>query len=317
MNGVERQKAEFRNFRAFGFRVEVRPGFLVFLALVVFIYGGTLGLWAAGTIAVFTLIHELGHATAARATGAHAEISLDFLAGYASYLPRRPLARWERAGIAAAGPLSQFISGCFVMLLLGANPFSRADILMNEATVTVWWAGIVLALVNLIPVLPLDGGAIVSAGLERIAPRRGDEFMLWFSIVASSAGVAFAITIPELQGFLPFAAILLVMQIQILATRRKAYAVKGKAYAVNSKAYATISAEMAQLAPSEGDIHVLRSLQLSGQHKEAAALGAEMFRKCPRGEIAALIATSLTHLGDHDGAQAWMRAAEQASLARH
>ena len=305
MKGVERQRAEFRNFRAFGFRVEVRPGFLVFLALVVFIYGGTLGLWAAGTIAVFTLIHELGHAMAARATGAHAEISLDFLAGYASYLPRRPLARWERAGIAAAGPLSQFISGCFVMLLLGANPFSRADILMNEATVTVWWAGIVLALVNLIPVLPLDGGAIVSAGLERIAPRRGDEFMLWFSIVASSTGVAFAITIPELQGFLPFAAILLVMQIQIMGARRKTYAVANKAYA-----------EMAQLAPSERDLHVLRSLQLSGRHEEAAMLGAEMFRKCPRGDIAALIATSLTYLGDHDGAQAWMRAAEQASLAR-
>ena len=302
MNGVQRQKAEFRNFRAFGFRVEVRPGFLVFLALVVFIYGGTLGLWAAGTIAIFTLIHELGHAMAARATGAHAEISLDFLAGYASYLPRRPLARWERAGIAAAGPLSQFLSGCFVMLLLGANPFSRDDILMNEATVTVWWAGIVLALVNLIPVLPLDGGAIVSAGLERIAPRRGDEFMLWFSIVASSTGVAFAITIPELQGFLPFAAILLIMQVQIMGARRKAYG--------------AIRAEISQLTPSERDIHVLRSLQLSGRHEEAAMLGAEMFRKCPRGEVAALIASSLTLLGDHDGAQAWLRAAEQASLAR-
>jgi hypothetical protein len=188
------------------------------------------------------------------------------------------------------------------MLLLGANPFSRDDILMNEATVTVWWAGIILALVNLIPVLPLDGGAIVSAGLERIAPRRGEYFMLWFSIVTSSTGVAFAIAIPELQGFLPFAAILLIMQVQIMGARRKAYG--------------AIRDEISQLTPGEGDIHVLRSLQLSGQHEKAAMLGAEMFRNCPRGEVAALIASSLTHLGDHDGAQAWLRAAEQASLAR-
>ncbi len=116
---LKERGTHFRSFMLLGFRVEIRPGFIIFLGLVVFIYGGSLGLWAAGTLAAFTLIHELGHALAARATGAHAEISLDFLAGYASYLPSRPLARWERAGIAAAGSLPKELlaqPSCFCLV---------------------------------------------------------------------------------------------------------------------------------------------------------------------------------------------------------
>ena len=56
-------------FRLFGFPVHVRPGFYMFMVLVVFVNGPDLGLWLAGFIAVLTLIHELGHAFAARATG--------------------------------------------------------------------------------------------------------------------------------------------------------------------------------------------------------------------------------------------------------
>ena len=50
-------------FRLFGFPIHVRGGFLLFLALVVFVNGGELGLWIAGSAAVLTLLHELGHAT--------------------------------------------------------------------------------------------------------------------------------------------------------------------------------------------------------------------------------------------------------------
>lgn len=91
-------------FHLFRFPIHIRPGFVMFLALVIFVNGGALGVWIAGSAAVLTLLHELGHAFAARATGARAEISLDFLAGYASFVPTRPLKRWERAGISVAGP---------------------------------------------------------------------------------------------------------------------------------------------------------------------------------------------------------------------
>ena len=281
-------------FSLLGFRVEVRPGFVLFLILVVLMYGGARGLWVAGSIAAFTLIHELGHATAARATGSHAEISLDFLAGYAAYVPRRPLTRWEKAGIAVAGATAQFTTAVIVMLLMGANPFSRADITLNDATLSIWWAGIVLALINLIPILPLDGGAILSLIVERIAPRQARVFMLWFSIAVSSTGVAATIVFAHLQGFLPFAAILLVLQVQMLGAHRRGEALR------------------AQLSPLDR----VKALQADERHEEAAQEAARLVRSAPTAELAALVSVSLSAIGDHDGAQAWMRLAEQMTLNR-
>ena len=80
-------------FRLLGFRVHVQPGFVMFMLLIVVLYGDEFGLWLAASIAVFTIIHELGHAVSARRAKAHAEISLGFLAGYASYRPIRPISR--------------------------------------------------------------------------------------------------------------------------------------------------------------------------------------------------------------------------------
>ena len=281
-------------FRLFGFRVEIRPGFLLFLVIVVLLYGGSQGLWAAGSIAVFTLIHELGHAAAARATGSYAEISLDFLAGYASYVPRRPLTRWERAGIAVAGATAQFTAAVVVLLLLGANPFSRADIALSDATISIWWAGIALAVVNLIPILPLDGGSILGLLVEWLAPRRGRSAMLWFSVAVSSIGVACAIVMPVLQGFLPFAAVLLVLQVQMLRAERG------------------IEGMRARLTP----LAFVAALQDAGAHETAAREGANLFRSSPSAELAARVSVSLSATGDHDGAQAWMRLAEQMTLVR-
>ena len=82
------------------------------MVLIVAINGGDeFGLWLAAGIAGFTLLHELGHAVAARRAGAEAEISLDFLAGYASYGRPRPLSRGTQAGISLAGPAIHIIAG--------------------------------------------------------------------------------------------------------------------------------------------------------------------------------------------------------------
>jgi hypothetical protein len=151
--------------------------------------------------------------------------------------------------------------------------------------------------VNLIPVLPLDGGAIVSAGLERLAPKRGRQAMLWFSIAVSSGLLTFAVLVSDARGFLPFAVILLVLQFQILSTGRN------------------ITPEvLAERGYSPADF--VSALQDVGRHQEAAEQGALLFRTQPDAELAALISSSLTAIGDHDGAQAWMRLAEQMSFAK-
>ena len=160
-------------FQLFGFPVTIRPGFVVIIGLIAFLYGGSLGPWLAGSLAVFTLIHELGHAWMAPAVRGHASIALDLLYGYASYVPTRPLARWERALIAVAGRRWRSSLGLAVLLAMGAEPALLDSVTDSPARYAIWWAGPVIGLVNLIPALPLDGGTIASIGIDRIAPGRG------------------------------------------------------------------------------------------------------------------------------------------------
>lgn len=205
----------------FGFRVHVRPGFVMFMLLVILINGSERGVWLAGAIAIATLVHELGHAFAARATGARAEIALDFLAGYASFRPTRPLRRIERAGIALAGPVAQIALGVGVLAVMGVNPLLRADIEQSAATLAIWWAGPVLGLINLLPVLPLDGGAIAAEALDRIAPGRGRALMSAISLPLTAAALVALVLSDRGRIVAPFVAILLVFQLQALSAERR------------------------------------------------------------------------------------------------
>lgn len=203
-----------------GFPVQIRPGFVIFLLLIVLVSGGSLGLWMAGAIAGFTLAHELGHALAARATGAKAEIALDFLAGYASFMPTRRLKRWERAGIAFAGPAVQITIGLGILLAMGVDPLSRSSVTDSPAAFAIWWAGPTIGLLNLIPVMPLDGGSIAAAGLDFIVPGKGNRIMSALSLPLTAAGVLLLALNDELRPMAPFAAVLLVFQLQALSASR-------------------------------------------------------------------------------------------------
>ena len=207
-------------FRLFGFPIHVRSGFLLFIVLVIFVNGGELGMWIAGSAAVLTLLHELGHAFAARATGAHAEISLDFLAGYASFVPTRPLSRWERAGISVAGPAVQIGVSVAVLTLMGVNPLDSDSFRQSAAALAIWWTGPVMGLFNLAPVLPLDGGHIVLAGLDKLLPGRSRVAMLYISIALTATFALLLFSSDTLRGFGAFAILPIIAQIQMLTVMR-------------------------------------------------------------------------------------------------
>jgi Zn-dependent protease len=208
-------------FRMFGFDVHVRGGFVLFLGLIVFLYQDAFGLWLAGGIAVFTLLHELGHATAARAAGAHADISLDFLAGYTSFraAPGKPLGRPERALITAAGPAVQIVASLAVLMAMGVNPLSFDSIRESDAAAALWWAGPMIGALNLIPVLPLDGGHLALTGLEKVFGERALRLMVIASL-ALTAGGAVALFASGNQGFGIFVAFLIINQLQLLGHTR-------------------------------------------------------------------------------------------------
>ncbi len=208
-------------FRLFGFPVHVRTGFLVFLATVMAINGVETGAWFALFLTVLLLVHELGHALAARATGARAEITLDFLAGYASFAPTHPLAWWQNAGISLAGPLAQFAVGVGALVAWGVNPADLDHAGWSIPQQTLWFAGPVIALLNLLPVLPLDGGHVVEAVLTRVAgPTRGPRLTLYSSIALTVVGYAVLTLATDVRISPIFVVLPLLFQLQMLGSER-------------------------------------------------------------------------------------------------
>ena len=192
--------------RLFGFPLHVGSGFWMFMALIAYINSDVLGfggaVFFAALIAAFTLVHELGHAFAARATGARAEISLAFMMGYASFTPTRKLSRWEHVGISFAGPATQIITGIGVYLALGGPVWPIAG--LTNSQFAALWAGPMIGIFNLVPVLPFDGGNILEQAIGAVFPRHARRFMLWFSAAISIAGVVVVASNPHLAGFIIF-----------------------------------------------------------------------------------------------------------------
>lgn len=174
----------WRLFKAFGIPIELDPSFALILPLFAWMIAvqvpafaeafarigvaldpaplttglapWLLGIAAAVGLFASVLIHELGHALVARAYGVKTErITLWFLGGMAQLaeLPRRRLAE---AVVAIAGPIT---SGVLSLLLSIAMPVASGGAAFVVAYLTVTNVG--LALFNLLPALPLDGGRVL------------------------------------------------------------------------------------------------------------------------------------------------------------
>jgi len=287
-------------FNVFGFPTTIKPGFGIFLAFLVFLYPYPLGLWMAGAVGAFTLIHELGHALAARMSGCTASISLDFMVAYAAYEPRSPLTWGQKARIALAGPSLQIVCAITVLLLNSKNPFSRADITISDATISIWWAGIALGAMNLIPLLPLDGGAFVASIVEHFMPGRGNDIVLKTS--AALTAVAFGLCIAGgLTGLAPLFVFMLFMQYQTLAAPQRQ-----KKFLLNPA--------LAPEGDPEFDAMISASLLSSGNAAKALQFAAEAYRLCPADTNAFVAARSAMKLGNHSLAAQWLHVSEESQI---
>ena len=176
--------ARMIRFTIFGVPVQVHPFFWITLAII----GGALRANTASAllqIALFLLagflsilVHELGHALTARRFGAYSEITLQAFGGYAAYSGVR-LTRPQSFAVTAAGPLVQILLGAAVYFSL---PFLPE--LNREAAyflVVLVWISVVWALLNLLPILPLDGGQMLNAvlGPDRV------KTTLWVTIITA------------------------------------------------------------------------------------------------------------------------------------
>jgi Zn-dependent protease len=238
-------------FRVFGFPVHVRPGFFMLMVVVVLANGPDLGLWLAAFIASLTLLHELGHAVAARATGARAEISLDFLAGYASFVPTRPLKRWERAAISFAGPAVQIGISVLILWLMGVHPL-HPGVGSSNAARALWWAGPVIGFFNLLPILPFDGGNIVLAGLETIAGKRAKIVMLYLSLGITIGGGLWLLSQPRFGVIAIYAALFpLMVQVQMLRAHSESKRPSGRVAAERAETAAWQHGDLSLMLPEQ------------------------------------------------------------------
>ncbi len=330
-------------FTLLGFKVHVQPGFVMFMALIVIIYGDEFGLWLAGAIAVFTIIHELGHAVSARRNGAHAEISLGFLAGYASYAPTRPISRLGHAVISFSGPGIHIATSVAVLLALGANPLDPSTFDDTAATYAIWWAGPVIGALNLIPILPLDGGHIVQQGVDRLIPGRSGRIMLQFSITVTGIAAFVMFVSPGLRGFGIFIAFLLVTQLQMLGSSKEPQSPwisannaleagkknRARRLLVAALSHSQPDAVPMALALEAGQLralvellpdpkpfgdptneYMLANILISlGEFEEAAHYAAGSFERNPNTLSASAVARASGALGDQGTAIGWLRAA--------
>lgn len=335
--------------RVLGFPLHVRPGFLFFMLLIVVIHGSDYGLWLAGALAGFTLVHELGHALVARRAGATAEISLDFMVGYASFRPRRPLSRAQRVLIAFAGPFAHIVAGSLVLVAMGASPLVQPDY-SDSAAYAVWWAGPVIGAFNLLPLVPLDGGSIASTALDRLLPGRAERIVLIASIVVTiGAGVAMAF-IEETRGFVVFVGLLLIMQVSALESDRNRNAVspfdraaaalatgddrRARRVLVNGLRRPSgvpvaprpvsddLAVQLVTLLPDPlpygdpwNEFVLANLLMRTGRLDDAARYAADSYGRQPRPLIAATVARAAGALGDEDTAVAWLRTAADIATA--
>ena len=129
----------------------------------------SLGLWSSWLLSLLTalllfvsvLLHELGHSLVALREGVKVRSITLFLLGGVASVERECSTAMGAFRVAAAGPLVSLILGG--VLLLGAHPATHWNPIVGRLVSELAVVNVVLALFNLLPGLPLDGGLILKA----------------------------------------------------------------------------------------------------------------------------------------------------------
>ncbi|MCU1658571.1 MAG: Zn-dependent protease-like protein [Pseudonocardiales bacterium] len=170
--------------RFFGVPVYFAPSWLIIAALLTIYYGpivrdavpgvsdSTAYLVAFAYAVLFALCvvaHELGHTAVSLALGTPVRRVVIFLLGGVSEIERDPQRPRDEFLVAAAGPLvSIVLTG---LAALGYQFIDHATIL-GVLLALLLWSNLVVAVFNLLPGLPLDGGRLLRAAVWTIARSR-------------------------------------------------------------------------------------------------------------------------------------------------
>jgi Zn-dependent protease len=164
----------------FGIEVRIHVTFLLYLAWIWLNYYQVAGLSGAiqGVLLILALfacvlLHEFGHAFAARAFGIRTpDITLWPFGGVAR-LNRIPDKPWQELIVAIAGPLVNVVIAAVLFLIHGTAGIQQAEHLESprvDLLAKLAWVNVILVLFNLIPAFPMDGGRVLRALLAMVMP---------------------------------------------------------------------------------------------------------------------------------------------------
>lgn len=182
-------------FRLFGTPVRIGLGFpLTIVAVPLLFLGergrepGFLAAWL-GLVMVSVLVHEAGHVVALRAYGFHPNVALNAFGGLTSTDEQGHLPPARSILVSLAGPAAGIMLGFTIQSALvpiagpGVAWFRSASWLVN-----IGWS-----LVNLLPIMPLDGGHVVRELVEVASRRRGAAIGWLVAGLGTAVAVAWAL----------------------------------------------------------------------------------------------------------------------------
>ena len=238
-----------------GTAVRIHITFLIFLAWIFaasWASGGAAAAWSGLEFLILlfacVLAHEFGHILTARAFGVPTpDVTLLPIGGVAR-LERIPEAPWEEFLIAIAGPLVNVAIAVGLAIFMGADLNARHLAAVESSKVSLVdrlaEVNLFLALFNMIPAFPMDGGRVLRALLAiRLGHVRATE-------IAAMIGQAFAF----LLGFvgLFWNPLLIFIAIFVyLAAASEAQLVAVRAMARDVPVSAAMMTEFATLTPDE------------------------------------------------------------------
>lgn len=193
-----------------GVPVYVSQSWLLIAALVIFLFGGQLApvlgvttgylvaLGYAGALFVAVLVHEAAHAVAARAVGLPpTHIVITFWGGHTQFESEATSAG-RSVLVAVVGPLANGVLAALAWVFAGALD---AGAVAGRLLLAFGITNLFLAVFNLLPGLPLDGGRVLEALVWRVTGSRASGTLVagWAGRAVAALAVLYAL-LPLLQG---------------------------------------------------------------------------------------------------------------------
>jgi stage IV sporulation protein FB len=194
-------------FRLFTVDVRIHPLFWLMTTLLGWesIHEGVAFLVAWNLCVLLSiLIHEFGHVFMGRLFGSDGHVVLYSFGGLAVGSVSIP-SWWKRILVCLAGPLAGFLfwgvlfAALFFRPAMHLNPLAVA-VLSDLLFINLWWG-----VLNLLPILPLDGGQISYNVMTRFHPDRGEYFAFGFSFLCAALLALNAAAGFRGQAFIPYA----------------------------------------------------------------------------------------------------------------